>query len=54
MTQMERFFVWLSGTSHDTLVLCGLYERMKYAALGATLLAPAATEQPDKAQIAAV
>jgi hypothetical protein len=40
---MERFFVWLSGTSRDTLVLCGLYERMKYAALGATLLVPAVT-----------
>jgi len=43
MTTMGRFFVWLSGTSHDTLVLCGPYERMKYAALGSTLLVPAVT-----------
>ena len=42
MTRFQRGFVWLGGASEDTLHLCGPYERMKYAALGATLLVPAA------------
>ncbi len=41
MNSVQKAFIWLGGASVETLAACGVYERMKYAALGATLLVPA-------------